>query len=76
MDKFTPFWSLLLPGFYKAFMDRTLNKANIPANLQIALNKSKELRKELNYVRDAGKSYLRQAKWIGFDRYVVYFFYI
>ena len=65
-----PHWSPILHGFHQSFLGITRRKEHIPADLQRALDKLKALHKELAGVENMGKSCLRQAKWIGFDRYV------
>lgn len=72
--EFTPFQSPLLDGFYQSFLDILRQKQKqgspIPAGLEVAMQKSDELRQEIQAAAKLGKNAYKQAKWIGLDGYV------
>jgi hypothetical protein len=74
VDKYTPFQSLLLHHFYKSFMDKLKDSEIVPADLENAKHKSKELHEEIQAALKMGKNCQNQAKWIGLNGYAVFQF--
>ena len=75
VKQFTPFCSGLLQSFHHAFLDYLHEEekkpnAYLPPDLLKASKSSEKLREDILAAKRIGNACLKQAKWIGLNKYV------